>query len=108
MPDPTPTPSAANSPSSDELKFIQDAAEYLENPSFLMRLADMFGKPMGWLIRGIEKVSPDVVDKSANAALRAALSVAIATIPDSSRTDTHESTNISDIGSSPDFWHKVS
>src|SRR3954470_24818546 len=103
-----PTPSAAGNLSADELKFIRDAAEYLENPSFLMRLADMFGKPMGWLIKGIEKVSPDVVDKSANTALRAALSVAIATIPDSSRTDTHGSTNIADIGSSPDFWHKVS
>src|SRR3954452_13898632 len=102
------TPTAANGLSADELKFIQDAAEYLEHPSFLMRLADMFGKPVEWLIKGIGKVSPDVVDKSANAALRAALSVAIATIPDSSRTDIHDSTNIADIGSSPDFWHKVS
>src|SRR3954451_2419893 len=78
---PDPTPSAANGLSADEFKFIQDAAEYLENPSFLMRLADMFGRPVGWLIKGIEKVSPEVVNKSANAALRAALSVAIATIP---------------------------
>src|SRR3954466_16189250 len=95
-----PTSSSALSLLPDELKFIQDAAEYLENPSFLMRLADMFGKPMGWLIRGIEKVSPDIVDKSANAALRAALSVAIATIPDASRTEIQESTNIADVGSS--------
>ena len=58
-------PSAAISLSADELKFIQDAAEYLENPSFLMRLADMFGKPLEWLIQGIEKISPDLVDKSA-------------------------------------------
>src|SRR3954453_7341169 len=102
------TPSATNGLSSDELKFIQDAAEYLEHPSFLMRLADMFGKPIEWLIRGVEKVSPAVVDKSARAALRAAITVAIATIPESSRTENHDSPNIADIGSSPDFWHKVS
>jgi hypothetical protein len=102
------TPSAETSLSTDELKFIQDAAEYLENPSFLMRLADMFGKPLEWLIQGIEKISPDVVDKSANAALKAALSVAIATIPESPGRESHESTNIAAIGASPDFWHKVS
>src|SRR3954468_4277613 len=102
------TPTAANGLSADELKFIQDAAEYLEHPSFLMRLADMFGKPIEWLIRGVEKVSPAVVDKSARAALRAAITVAIATIPESSRTENHDSPNIADIGSSPDFWHKVS
>ena len=57
------TPSAAINLSTDELKFIQDAAEYLENPSFLMRLAEMFGKPLEWLIQGVEKISPDIVDK---------------------------------------------
>src|SRR3954451_15219943 len=102
------TPSAAISLSTDELKFIQDAAEYLENPSFLMRLADMFGKPLEWLIQGIEKISPDVIDKSATAALRAALSVAIATIPERTGRVSQESKNIAAIGSSPDFWHKVS
>lgn len=101
-------PLAALSPSPDELKFIQDAAEYLENPSFLMRLADMFGKPLEWLIQGIAKISPDVVDKASNAALKAALSVAIATIPESSASESHDSTNMSAIGSTPDFWHKVS
>ena len=101
-------PPAAISLSADELKFIQDAAEYLENPSFLMRLADMFGKPVEWMIQGIEKISPDVVDKAANSALKAALSVAIATIPESSGKESHDSTSIATIGSNPDFWHKVS
>ncbi len=101
-------PPAAVSLWGDELKFIQDAAEYLENPSFLMRLSEMFGKPLEWLIQGIEKISPDIVDKSANAALRAALSVAIATIPDSSGRRSNDSTDITAIGSNPDFWHKVS
>src|SRR5689334_23953508 len=100
--------STGNDLSADELKFIQDAAKYLENPSFLMRLAEIFGKPLEWLIQGIEKISPEVVDRSVTASLRAALSVAIATIPDSSRAETRESPDIAAIGSTPDFWHKVS
>ena len=102
------TSAAVNGLSPDEIKFIQDAAEYLENPSFLIRLAEMFGKPVEWLIQGIEKVSPEIVDKAANASLRAALSVAISTIPESRSINIDESTRLADIGSSPDFWHKVS
>jgi hypothetical protein len=68
----------------------------------------MLGKPLEWLIQGVEKISPEVVNRSATAALRAALSVAIATIPESPRGETCESLNISAIGSTPDFWHKLS
>ena len=43
--------------SSDEIKFIQDAARYLENPSFLMKLADYFGKPLELVLQGVNSRS---------------------------------------------------
>jgi EcsC protein family len=93
--------------SAEELKFLADAAKYLENPSFLMRLADTFGKPLALLTQGIGKVAPDVVDNAVGKALRNAMAFAVRTIP-AAGGKLASSEPIADIGASTDFWHKVS
>jgi EcsC family protein len=94
-----------------EAKFINDAAEYLENPSLLMRMANVAGEPMEWILKGIDKIAPDVVSDAVNSALRKLLRFAIATIPDRSETPTDALVPYEDIhkiGSNVDFWSKLS
>jgi hypothetical protein len=95
-------------PTAEELAFLEDAAQYLENPSFLMRVADMFGKPLALLTSAIDKIAPDVVDNSVGRALRSAMTLAAKTIPAGSDNELTIDTKISDVGRTTDFWHKVS
>ncbi len=93
----------------NEAQFINDAAAYLENPSFLLRLADTLGKPLALLTQGIEKVSPDIVKNAIDIALRTAMTVAIRTMPaGASGNDITIGDNIGDVGSNAGFWHTLS
>jgi hypothetical protein len=64
-----------------DLKFIDEAVEYLENPSFLMKTANLLGKPvesLGHLLpERIRDTAAGVVDN----ALTKALEVALVTLP---------------------------
>jgi len=42
----------------DESKFIAEAAKYLENPSLLATIAHHVGKPVEWLLAGVDRISP--------------------------------------------------
>lgn len=64
-----------------ELKLISDAAEYLENPSLLMQMANALGKPVESLLKVVDKVAPGRVEDVVAAALRTALQVAVYTLP---------------------------
>jgi hypothetical protein len=99
---------AGKQPTAEELEFLEDAAQYLENPSFLMKLADMFGKPLALLTSAIDKIAPDVVDNSVGRALRSAMTLAAKTIPAGGDNELTIDTKISDVGRTTDFWHKVS
>ena len=102
-----PPSSGAKSLSAEELRFLGDAAKYLENPSFLMRLADTFGKPLALLTQGIGKVAPEAVDNAVSKALRSAMAFAARTIPaDGGSLGPNEP--IAEVGAATDFWHKVS
>ena len=94
--------------SRDEIKFINDAAQYLENPTFLMQLANLVGVPLEMVLKGIDKIAPDMVDEAVRNALNSALKVAVYTIP--SRANDSAIVipeNINDVGANVGFWHKV-
>jgi hypothetical protein len=93
--------------SADELAFLDDAAKYLENPSFLMKLADIFGKPLALLTGAIEKIAPDRVENAVGRALRTAMTLAVRTIPGGD-SEIRLDSNINEVGATTDFWHKVS
>jgi hypothetical protein len=61
----------------DDLAFIQQAVAYLERPSFLMRVANLLGKPIESVSRilpaGVRDKAGDVVDFALRQALEAAL-----------------------------------
>ncbi len=94
--------------SHDEQKLIADAAQYLENPSLLMQLAGLVGKPLQLLLNGIDKIAPDRLHQVVNAALGTALGVAVYTIPSKASADALVVGNINDVGAMTSFWHKVS
>jgi hypothetical protein len=91
-----------------ELEFITEAAQYLENPSLLMRLANLVGKPIEWLSR---KYSPDVVSDVVETALERAMDLAIFTIPadeeKAGQATAGPAIDIHDIGAKSSFWHKL-
>lgn len=61
----------------DDLEFLEQAAAYLERPSFLMRVANMLGKPIesiGHVLPSpVRNAAGDVVDYALRQALEAAL-----------------------------------
>jgi hypothetical protein len=64
----------------EETAFIQEAAKYLESPSFLMRIADLVGEPLQKIGSAIV---PSKVAEYGNDALNKVMTVAISTIPNS-------------------------
>ena len=99
--------SSADQLSAEELAFLDDAAKYLENPSFLMKVADTFGKPLALLTHAIDKIAPDRVENAVGRALRTAMTLAVRTIPGGD-TEIRLDSNINEVGATTDFWHKVS
>jgi hypothetical protein len=71
------TSQATDSFSDEDLRFIREAAEYLEKPRFLMRVANAVGRPLDWSAR---KFVPGIVTKASTRALNAAMRAAVKTI----------------------------
>jgi hypothetical protein len=96
--------------STGEHKLLQEAADYLENPSLLMQLANAVGKPLEFVVRAVDKVAPGRVDDAVGAALRTALNVAVRTIPTDAAApkpaDVPE--DLRKVGALPGFLHKLS
>lgn len=92
--------------SAEERQFIADAAAYLETPTFLMRLADLAGKPVAILMKGIDWAVPDVLDSIVGSALRSALSVAVYTLPAAAKAS--EPAADDSNATSIDWWSKAS
>jgi hypothetical protein len=92
-----------------ETKLINDAVVYLENPSLLMRLTNIAGRPLERLIESVDKIAPDVVENTVNKALQTCMSIAVHTIPAASpEAEVVIGDKIGEVGTTPDFWHKVS
>ncbi len=94
-------------PSDD--KFLDDAVDYLEHPSLLTTIANAVGWPLEKLVGLLDKITPDVVEKAVNAALRSAVSVAVQTIPAKAPTpEPPPDGSGGSLGVSADLWHKLS
>jgi len=65
----------------EDLRFLAEAAAYLERPSFLMRLANLIGKPAEAALAALPARAQDVVSHAASAALDRALGWALRTLP---------------------------
>lgn len=83
-------------------KFLHDAAQYLEKPSFLMRVADMIGVPMA---TAAKRLMPDRVANAVNAALRRGVGWAANTVPvDKTEKDLQEA---HDKAGWTGYWHML-
>jgi EcsC protein family len=63
--------------SADELQFLDEAALYLERPSFLIRIADFVGQPAERLLKLLPQRAHALVSQIAQAALEKAFGVAV-------------------------------
>src|SRR5687767_97528 len=64
----------------DDLAFIEQAVAYLERPSFLMRVANLLGKPIESVSRVLPASVRDAAGDVADFALRQALEAALLTL----------------------------
>jgi hypothetical protein len=74
-----PSPQAALAPS--DLIFISEAARYIERPSFLLQLTNSLGQPLERGLKLLPKAAERLVQHATQSALKAALRVAIASLP---------------------------
>jgi hypothetical protein len=61
-------------------QFIREAADYLENPSFLVRVTDLIGKPIEAGIEALPEGARKTITKLTQSSLEAGLDIAIGTI----------------------------
>lgn len=70
-------PTTSNALTASELKFLDEAAGYLESPGFLLRTADLVGKPVEALVSALPGGAKQIVAKATTDALRKGLDWAI-------------------------------
>lgn len=63
-----------------ERDFIEQAARYLENPSYLMKVADFLGKPVELVFAGVDAISPISVRQLVELLLEGVMKGASATL----------------------------
>lgn len=68
--------------SAGELEFLNEAAGYLESPGFLLRTADLVGKPVEALVKALPSSARLIVAKATTDALQRGLDWAIRSLPD--------------------------
>ncbi len=66
--------------SDDDLRAIEAAAQYLDNPKFLMKVADLVGRPAEALLARLPDRAQRGVAKAVDAALHKALDIAISSL----------------------------
>jgi hypothetical protein len=70
-----------------ELAFLAEAAEYLEKPSFLTRIAALVGKPIEAVVASLPARAKELIAESTSASLNRGLRWALWTIPDTQPAD---------------------
>jgi hypothetical protein len=63
--------------SAEDLRFIDEAALYLEEPRFLMKVANLVGKPAEWALTVLPKKAHALVSDATQSALNGALYVGV-------------------------------
>jgi hypothetical protein len=71
----------ANLLSNDEQRFLEDAAAYLERPSFLIRTANLIGKPTEAILGALPQRAQELIAKATADALAHALEWAVRSLP---------------------------
>src|SRR5687767_2278733 len=66
----------------EDLAFLADAAEYLETPSFLTRIAGLVGKPIEALVASLPRRAQELITDTTSTSLRRGLRWALWTIPE--------------------------
>ncbi len=82
----------------DDLRLIEQAVAYLEDPSFLMRVADLLGRPADSLIERLPDRARKLVGRASEAALNRALTWAIASLGDDGATPSMHSLSAGALG----------
>jgi hypothetical protein len=67
--------------SSDDLRFLSDAAQYLERPGFLMKVANLVGKPAEGILRALPARAHAMVSDMTRSALERSLRWAVRSLP---------------------------
>jgi hypothetical protein len=67
--------------SSEDLRFIREAAEYLERPTFLTRVANLVGKPAEAVLQLLPSPAQNAIGEAASTALTRGLDWAVRTLP---------------------------
>ena len=67
--------------SESDLRFIQEAADYLENPRLLMRIANLVGKPAEALLQRLPQSAQQTIGEATHTALETGLRWAARTLP---------------------------
>lgn len=84
-----------------EAKFLDEAAAYLENPSFLMRVADYVGKPVDFVTKNL----PAKVTQIGETALTKAMEIAVSTVREPKGEGSFDDALQKAAGNS--FWHTL-
>lgn len=87
--------------SDSDKEFIRNAAEFFENPSFLLKMANMFGLPLQKLTEALPESASGIVD----AALKEALRIAVGTVGGSAANATLEDAYAASGWTG--LWHRV-
>lgn len=67
--------------SENEQKFIEEAAAYLENPRFLMRVANLVGKPAEALLQRLPQSAKEGLTEATRSALETSMRWSLRTLP---------------------------
>ena len=78
-------PTTSDALTAGELKFLDEAAGYLESPGFLLRTADLVGKPVEALVSALPGGAKQIVAKATTDALRKGLDWAIWSLTDNGK-----------------------
>lgn len=69
--------------SSEELRFLEEAARFLENPGVFIRIANKLGQPVEFIEKRLPQKARELVTTATHKSLQKALLVAVKTIADS-------------------------
>jgi hypothetical protein len=76
------TPMVPPTLSAEDREFLRAAADYLERPTFLMKIAALVGKPAEAILAALPRRAQDLVADASSKALTSALDWAVRSIPD--------------------------
>jgi hypothetical protein len=87
--------------SDSDKEFIKNAADFFENPSFLLKMANMFGLPLQKLTEALPESASGIVDAALKEALRIAVDTVGGRAADSTLEEAYRASGWTGL------WHRV-